>query len=385
MAIEVNRQELADVLKKVFPAVGPKENDVQATCFIFREGFVYTYNDDIFMSMPLPDEDENTQSIGVLGEFAIQAKEFLAFLNKMNDETISLDMEEGKLVVKGRRLKAEIIAEATITMPIDDIAMPEKWYGLDKEVMMALKCCAPVCSKDLTKPLSTCVCLAGNLAEVSDVDKAVRYTMENTLFTKQFYVPGESARVISRYPATRYSWTDGWIWFAPDDDSSPIVACRTYYDNQPYVDMSALMETEGTLIELPKNTAEALERSEVFTSSTDLTQITMEDNYLTVEFADNWCVIKSAGGLGKCQEKLRTSYDGPKIAFSTKVEVLVAAIDKGQNFEVCSFDLGYRTSHFVKIYDDNVCHILATKVEEQKPKTKKGGIKDEQDMDDVPF
>lgn len=383
--VEAHRQGLIDVLKKVFPATGPKENDIQATCFVFREGFVYTYNDDILMSVSLP-EDENTESFASLGEFAIQAKEFLAFLNKMSDETIILNVEDGKLLVEGRRVKAEITAEASITMPIDDIKMPEKWHHLEAEVLEALKCCAPVCSKDLTKPLSTCVRLAHNLAEVSDVDKAVRYTMEKTKFNEQFYIPGESAKLIARYPATKYGWTEGWIWFAPEDDYSPTIACRTYYDNQPFVDMSALMDTEGELIELPKNTIEALERSEVFTSSSDLTQITMEDNYLTVEFAENWCVIKSAGGLGTCQEKLRTTYDGPKIAFSTKVEVLAAAIDKGQHFEVCSYKVDEdRTTHFVKIYDDKVCHILATKVDQPKPKTKKGRVKDESDMDDVPF
>lgn len=379
--IEVNRQEFVDVLKKVFPAVGPKENDVQATCFIFREGFVYTYNDDIFMSMPLPTED-----FGDLGCFAIQAKEFLVFLNKMNDETISVEGEEGKLIVKGRRLKAEIISETAITMPIDDIVLPESWYEIGPEVMTALKCCSPVCSKDLTKPLSTCVRLFANLAEVSDVDKAVRFTMESGYFTTQYYLPGESARVVSRYPANRYASTEGWMWFAADDDHTPIIACRTYYENQPFVDMSELMDTSGTLIELPASTIEALERSEVFVSSTDLSQVTMEDNYLTIEIADNWCVIKSAGGLGSCQEKLRTVYDGPKIVFSTKVEVLAAAIDKGQNFEVCSYAVTEdRTSHFVKIYDDNVCHVLATSVAEQKPKTKKGRVKNEEDMDDIPF
>ena len=64
----VNRKELVELLSQVSPGVGAKETTLQETCFVFSNGYVYTYNDEICVSAALPKGMED------IDEFAIQAR-----------------------------------------------------------------------------------------------------------------------------------------------------------------------------------------------------------------------------------------------------------------------------------------------------------------------
>lgn len=333
---------------KANPGVGARENDIQANCFMFSEGQVFTYNDEISIRTDIPAELNDLECI-------VQAKEFLTFLNKMSNKEIAIKNTGEHLAVRGKDIEAEIVIETEVRMPIDEIAIPEKWKDLDSEFVTALKLCVPVVGKDLSKPLSTCLHLHKDKVEVSDTDRAARYTLKNPVFKKEIYFPGDSARVVARLLAGKsiqYGVTEGWIHFNLEDGDT-IISCRTYYDGQPFADITPLLDAEGTVVVLPENTANALDRSEVFTSSHNATDITAaEEKYVTIEFADGLCLIKSQGGIGRCLEKMKTDYDGPDVTFSTKVEILAEALDKERTFEVCE--------GLIKIYDDSFCHLIAT-------------------------
>lgn len=333
---------------KASSGVGARENDIQANCFFLSEGYAFAYNDEISIRTGLPEALNDLECV-------VQAKEFLAFLNKMSDKEISIKNTGEHLSVKGKNIEAEFVIETELRMPIDEISLPEKWRSLDSEFVTALKLCVPVVGKDLSKPLSTCLHLYKENVEVSDTDRAARFILKNPVFKKEIYLPGDSARIAARMLAGKsisYGTSQGWIHFNIEDGDT-IFSCRTYYDGQPFADITSLLDTKGTIVKLPENTANALDRSEVFTSSHTATDITAtEEKYVTIEFADGTCLIKSQGGIGRCLEKMETDYDGPDVAFSTKVEILAEALDKERTFEVCT--------GFIKIHDDSFCHLIAT-------------------------
>ena len=110
MAI-VNRKDLAAILSQVAPGVGSKETTLQETCFVISNGYVYTYNDEICISAALP------EGMDQLDEFAIQAREFQSIVNKLKDDQLNIELEEGMLVIKTKRSKAEMKIEGQIKMP----------------------------------------------------------------------------------------------------------------------------------------------------------------------------------------------------------------------------------------------------------------------------
>lgn len=362
---KVIRKELVVALEKVAPGIGSKENDIQATCLLFSEGFVYTYNDEVSVSALLPEALSEV-------ECAVQAKDFISLLSKMSDEEIDIELTDNHLLVKGKRVKAQIVIENEIKMPIDEIEMPEKWRALPDDFILALKSCIPIVGKDMSKPLSTCIHLADDRVETSDVDRACKYTLDKVHFKKPIYLPGTSARIVVRFNVKKYNTTQGWIHFKCEDDT--ILSCRTYYDGQEFADLTHLLEAEGTELELPVQLSDALERSGIFVMSTDNTEVVMEDKYVCLSIADNWCKVKGEGSLGRYEEKIRINYEGNPISFSTKVETLKDALEKHRQCEVCS--------NFIKIYDEKFTHLVAVLTNPEYSETK---VRKRNTDDEVPF
>ena len=347
MAI-VNRKELAGLLAQVAPGVGAKETTLQETCFVISAGYVYAYNDEICISAKLPD------SMADMDEFAIQARELIAIVNKLKDAELDMDITGSELVIKTKRAKAEMKIEGQIKMPINEIQFPEKWIPLPDRFSVALKDVLPAVSRDASKKLATCVFIHDNVLEASDVDKAARYTFDKSVFPKKkvgIFLPRlPASSVVIKFLPEAYAADEGWIHFKNGD---AILSCRLYYHGQEFVDLSPLIDAEGIVVELPEELPNALERAGVFVASSDGTEITHEDRYVNVRIIDGWCLIYGEGGAGRYEESMKINYDGDDIEFNTDVQTLVNAVAENQTVEICE---GY-----VKISDDNFSYIVSFK------------------------
>ena len=347
MAI-VNRNDLAAILSQVAPGVGSKETTLQETCFVISNGYVYTYNDEICISAALP------EGMDQLDEFAIQAREFQSIVNKLKDEQLNIELEEGMLVIKTKRSKAEMKIEGQIKMPIDEIQFPEKWTPLPDRFSVALKDVLPAVSRDASKKLATCVFMHDNMIEASDVDKAARFTFDKNVFPKKkdgIFLPHMPAStVVIRFLPEAYASDEGWIHFKNGD---AILSCRLYYHGQEFVDLSQFIDADGIVVELPEDLPNALERAGVFIASSDGTEVTHEDRYVNIRIVDGWCVIFGEGGAGRYEESMKIDYKGDDIEFNTDVQTLVNAVAENQTVEICN---GY-----VKISDENFAYIVSFK------------------------
>ena len=351
MAI-VNRKDLVSILAQVSPGVGAKETILQETCFVFSEGYVYAYNHEICMSAPLPD------GMADLADFAVQAKEFQAIVNKIKDESFTIEMENNGLCIKTKRAKAEIKIEAEIKMPISEIHFPEKWIPLPDGFSNALKRVIPAVSTNAADKLATCVLLHDNVVEASDVDKAARYTFAETIFPKQtdkiweaIFLPRLPAgTVVVQFNPTAYASTEGWVHFKKADAT---LSCRLHIKGQEYVNIGELIKRKGIVLHLPKELPNALERAGVFIDSTDGTQITHQDRSVNIRIVKGWCVVYGEGGIGTYEESMKCDYDGDEIEFNTDVQTLVNAVAENQQVEICG-------GH-IKIFDDSFNYIVSFK------------------------
>lgn len=367
----VNVKDLTTVLNRVTPGLGIKENDIQANCFLFLNGRVFTYNDEVSVSSQLPKGMKDIECV-------VQAKEFLQLLSKMKEEEVDISISKGDLKISSRRTKASFLTESEIKMPVADVVVPTDFRELPSDFLYAVKCCLPIVGRDMSKPLSTCLYMKWNRMEVADSSKAGRYVFKSEPFKESIYLPGTSAKAVTHFDVSSFSVDDGWIHFRCKDGET-VVSARTYYGDTEPADLDFLLNQSGDHVDLPKDLAGALERTGVFSNAKTGTEGIIEDVYVELTIHNDWCVIRCQSPIGTYEEKVRVLYEGPELIFSTSPELLLDALEANRTCEVCQ--------KFVKIYDDKFTHLVAVSRPTEKPEPKKPTevSSDVDDMDVIPF
>src|SRR4051812_18497622 len=115
----VDREGLLSCLEAVVPGLANKETIDQSNCFVFKDGVVRTFNEEIACTMPSKLEDV---------EGAVVAQSLLDALRQMEDEKLMVFMEGPKLVLKGQRGRAiKQNLQAQIKLPLAAIEIPAEW------------------------------------------------------------------------------------------------------------------------------------------------------------------------------------------------------------------------------------------------------------------
>ena len=146
--MKINKTELQKALEKVKPGLSNKELVEQSTSFAFMGGRIVTYNDEISISHPVKD-------LNVTG--AVKTQSLYAFLGKNKRDEIILEWEENQVVIKAGRSKAGLVLEQEIKLPVEEVGEIGKWKELPAGFLNALRFCYPCCSKDMSRPILTCV------------------------------------------------------------------------------------------------------------------------------------------------------------------------------------------------------------------------------------
>lgn len=363
----VNVKDLVVALNLVAPGLGNRENDIQATCFLFKDGRVHTYNDEVSVSCDLPKGMEGI-------DCTVQAKEILSLLQKTKDEEVDLSLGNAYFNIATRRSRACILVEEEEKMPIADLQIPTKWKKLPKDFLLAVQSCLPIVGKNMSKPLSTCLHMVGDRVETSDIDKAGRYTFDQDVFgEKQTYLPGTSAKTLAKFDdIEKYALSEGWIHFRCAN--GVILSARTYYENQEYADFTQLLSTKGTRLELPKDLSAVLERTGIFTEAKFGTETTISEVYAFVTLAKNWLTIRCESPVGNYEEKIRIEYEKTPVTFCVSPELLLTAVEGNRKCELCK--------NFVKIYDDKFVHLVAVQITDKAPP--KNERKEVKELDEMP-
>lgn len=261
--MKVNAKKLKVVLNNLKPGLsGSKETTEQSSCFAFTNERIHTYNDEISVSVPNP-----IDFVGV-----VSSRKFLALINKMKSEEIHLLANGDELTVKAGRLKAGIVLQEEILMPIDEIIIPKKWHALPEDLLKALENCifsaAP--ANDISV-LNNIYC-SDNTVQSSDNERATRCTLSSNIKTP-FLIPANSAKdLIRTKDIVEYSFDEEWAHFRTSEDV--VFSCRCSYEEYP--DMNTYFSPDGFPFVFPKETKDILEKTEDFTKmDTRLVQISI--------------------------------------------------------------------------------------------------------------
>lgn len=291
--MEINRQELIKALNKVRPGVANKEIMEFTNCFSFHENIIRAYNDQISVLQPM--------KTGLKG--AVLAQEFFALINKLSDETLDIENDEDKFIIKGKRSKAKINIVQEYDLPSPIINNNSTWNLLPGNFIEGISFCLFSTGKDMTRPELTNLNIAKNKIFSTDKYRITRWIMDKPT-KKNLLLPGGAATHLIRYAPTKYFAEKEWIHFINDEKtifSSRIMSVE-------YPDIEPFLAVEGDSIKFPPDLISAIDRAEIL-AKTEFEQ----DLIISLSLKKSTLICKGEGVLGEIQETFRIKYNGPDI------------------------------------------------------------------------
>ena len=339
--MKINKMDLQNALEKVKPGLAGKEIIEQSTSFAFMGDRVVTYNDEISISHPVKDLD-------VTG--AIKAQSLYAFLSKIKRDEIILEWEENQVVIKAGRSKAGLVLEQEIKLPVEEVGEIGKWKKLPPGFLEALRFCYPCCSKDMSRPILTCVYISGKEMQASDSFQIVKYQLEKKIPVKPFLLPASAAHELVKYDVKEIAEGSGWYHFKTEDGT--IFSSRVFDGEFPNI--AKFLKFDGVEIAFPKTSIQALDRAQVFAKNSDFAGIMAT---VEVEVSKDQIKFASKDESGWFEETIKTSYKGDKIKFITGVGFLINLLTHSNSS--CVYG-----ENRIKFNGENWTHVIAVSVNE---------------------
>ena len=306
--MKINRVKFLKQLKGVSAGLAALEVlEQQSTCFVFQDGKVKTFNDEVACV------SDSLLSI----EGAIQSKSLLALLNKLTEEEIDIELDESKneLVVKGKRRWAELKMEQSILLPVDSVEKPKEWQPLNEDFVDAVSVVSHCASKDNSKFVMTCIQIEPDCIIACDYSQVCRYSVK-TGITKSILIRQEALKRIVGLDMVELAETENWIHFRNKRGLS--LSCRLYMDE--YLDVSDIFKEEPTEeISFPEDLEDVVKKAEIFSSG---------EGCICVELKNNKMRVTGQGENGKYVEQKKVLYDGKSLKFQIDSKLLLEIINR---------------------------------------------------------
>lgn len=302
MIMETSRQTLYNALALVRAGLTTgKETSSQSGCYVFRDGWLYTYNEEIACRMPY--------DIGVEG--AVTAKGVLDILERLPDDNITITDDGDRVVFKGSGRRLTVAKETAVTMPIEHIPFPELWLTMPGGLIEACVIAAAATRKDHDKFLAQCVRLGPGFVEACDNERASRVTVEG--LDADFLIRGTTIKQAAEVNPTEWAAGDGWAHFT--NHTGLVFSCRSHIKDYPDLDV-VLAGAMGNILVLPGSLNEAVERAQKASA------MAIGENFLTIKLKPGLMLITGEGVSAKYEEQIPVQYTGPAVAFTADPAML---------------------------------------------------------------
>lgn len=311
--MKINREELLKQIQTVTPGLSPRELIEQSSCFVFKDGKVFTFNDEIACTHPV--------CLKITG--AVASKSFISILQKLNEEELDIELNGGELLLVGKKRKVGIRMDKEILLPIDSVETPKQWAALPEDFTDAIKKVQYCAGNDSTEFLTTVIHISPDYLEASDNYQVGRYKLK-TGIKNSILVKRNALKYLTSLDMTEVSETESWIHFKNPSDL--ILSCRKYVEDYPTDEMTKHLKIKGSKTNLPKGLKDAINRAEVFSSEN------LEDNVVTVHLQNGKIKIKGRGVSGWFTEVKAIKYSGSEMAFSIAPQLLS---DLSQTYNDC--------------------------------------------------
>lgn len=325
------------------PALATEQLVEQSKSFVFQDARVYTYNDDIAISYPSPVDIEG----------AVDGKTLFALLSKSKEKTLTLQVEGGEMLVKGKRTKAGLRLEAEIQLPLEELGTPKDWIELPDKFEKAVEFCQFSAGHDEDRPLLTCLLVEGQYVSSCDNVRLSRYDMgsealDAPAFPKPILLPATASRQLLKYHAVKYALTAGWIHFRNEEKCQ----FSTRVISGDYPNITQILKVEGQPFTFADGVEDVLDRAGVFVEEEKSVMFRVSNK--------GQMLVRGEGVNGWFEEKFRVRYKDVAFQFQINPLVLIAILKHSREAVV-----GERK---IKLEGENFTHVIgliAPKVEEE--------------------
>jgi DNA polymerase III sliding clamp (beta) subunit (PCNA family) len=303
--MKIKRSLLLEALKAVQPGLAAKELVAQSESFVFADGRVFTYNDEIAVSHPIDIDLEG----------AVPAKAFYALINKVKTDEISLDIKGGELLLAGSKAKAGLRIETEVILPLEQLGMPTDWIELPETFCTAVQACLFSASTNEQQAILTCIHIIESFVESCDNHRITQYNMgkdSELSFPEELLIPAVAAKDIITHEPVEYALTEGWIHFRNEKDVT--FSCRYFMGEYP--DYTPFLDVEGCGAELPTTLPEVLDRAGVMGDGERVSLI-LDNNEL---------IVTTENESGWFEESIDIAYKGDAIEFDIQPEFMKAIL-----------------------------------------------------------
>lgn len=289
-------KEFLRILKVVKSAVANRELLEQSTSFVFKDGKIHAYNNEVAVAHP----------IDLSIEGAVAAKELYELLDKVEDDEIDIEKGGGQLLVKGKKFKAGITMQSEIVLPLDAMEKDKsgEWSVLPAGFWQAVKFCLFSVGKSSIKPLLCYLCIEPHMIRSCDGFRLTQHSMEWNL--PKIFLSSVAAGEFAGHCPSEISLGENWIHFK--DSAGAVFSSRTLDGDYP--DTDSILEVKGKEIVFPSSMVEVLGRAEVLTEE----GLNLE-RLVGVKLEGNQIVVSSESQVGWYSEKFKVEYDGDPVEF----------------------------------------------------------------------
>lgn len=326
--IEVEFDALFNALSVAKTALDEKELLSSLNSFVFHEGHIITYDDRMSVMTPSPMPKSFS---GV-----VNGKSLFTFLKKLGTKTIKVSIKEDSFIIKSGRMKASFKChDKKEWIPLDLITEDKEWYDLPKGFVEALMGTYPYCSQDVSMTAVQCVHLNGNVVEVTDLARIVRYTLKESMDEafKDVLIPGASVKKVVECGIAKMAINKdrSWLYFMLGDGTQ--IGCRLVVREFPKCDiiLDRISKCTAARIDGGEGIRDVFERAEVFESIRHLM-----DQRVHVIVEKGSLTVRAYTETGQYEEDFPVDYEGDPFEFIANPRFLRQGLQKDTKFEFFS-------------------------------------------------
>ncbi len=258
--MKINRVEFINALKQVMPGIESDSVLLEGSdTFIFHNGFIHTYNDNISVSIPFTITDKNDKPVSG----AIKAKDFYNLLNRYSGDSIHLIPKKDKWILKSENAIAELtLLENNLISRVNTLFEDKiKYTAIPEKLIEGLSICLFSSNKSV---------LAGIFIEndtiVSTDEIRINYYKMDTSINNSFWLTDDAIKELIKLNNLKHiNVSDSWVHFKTEDKT--IFSCkRLNQENYPIkmiLDLVERNQKEKTDIsnKLPEGLMSAINRA----------------------------------------------------------------------------------------------------------------------------
>jgi len=319
--------EVLNALESVKKGLATKDMIEQTTSFIFSDSKVYAYNDEICAISDSPLDIEGV----------VDALPLLKLLSTIKDDEINTWIENNEFRIKGKKFHTGIAYEEEIKLPINEINFPTEFIETPKNFSLLAKLACMTASKLLDDALITNVHITSNRIESCDNDRITvcNIDLDQEIDVLVYYKNLQD--IVIGHTIKGITTDDTWVHFLTNEEI--ILSCRI--QEEEYVDLEEhLPEDEGTIITLPDQIKEILNRAETFGKNAET-----NEKFINISIKNKKLLIESRNEIGWHKEKANTKYVGPDISFTINSDFLKDILNLSTEIQIINDVLMFKDKH----------------------------------------